>query len=156
MTKKHLFSLLLVFLILIGGGTGIGYAYGSYQKQSIQLDDKTTFTGGVIRIDRNKGVYLHTNKTHHSRGIKSVAIDKRTGGIKVVRDRVDAIISVSADPDETLAHKNIDIGISGGGTSTYVLFYQDGKRLDLNKKTDYNKVASSTSNFWISWISEPQ
>ena len=153
---KKWFTAVLVGLVLISGGAGVGYAFSTYQKPSIKLADGTTFSGGVIRIDPSKGVYLHTNDTHHSRGIKAVSIDSRTGGIRVTRDTMDAIISVSADPDESLSARNITTGISGGGVTTIVFFYQNGRQLNLNDKTDYAKIASSTSNFWISWISEPR
>lgn len=153
--KKWLTAVLVV-VVLLASGAGAGYAYNAYKKPSIRMADGTTFSGGVIRIDPKQGVYLHTNDTHHARGIKSLGIDARTGGIKITRDRTDAIISVSADADESLAARNITAGISGGGVTTYVLFYQNGRKLNLNNKSDYAKIASPTSNFWIQWISEPR
>lgn len=154
MKNKLLVALTTVSLLTAGVTTT--YAFTAYQKESIKLDQGLTISGGVIRIDPTQGVYLHTNDTHHSRGIKAVGIDTRTGGIKITRDSTDAIISVSADADETLADRNIVTGVSGGGVTTIVMLYQDGERLDLNDPVDFKKVAGTTSNFWIQWISEPR
>jgi len=153
--KKGLIILLAAGLLCLGSA-GLAFAYGTYNKQAIKMADGTTISGGVIRIDPIKKVYLHTNSTHHSRGIKNVGVDLKTGTVKIVRDNSDAIISISADEDETLAARNIKVGISGGGETTLVFFYQNGRKLNMANKSDFNKVASTTSNFWIQWISEPK
>lgn len=152
--SKKAFVLLMAMCLMMTGLT-VGYA-NSYKKPSIRLADGTTFSGGVIRIDPSKGVYLHTNDTHHSRGIKSVRIDSKTGGIRVTRDKMDAIISVSADADETLSERKIVAGISGGGVTTIIFLYKDGRKLNLNNKNDYKLVASPSANLWVQWISEPR
>jgi len=152
--KKATFLLLAVTLICLSSAS-LAFAYDTYKKQAIKMADGTTISGGVIRIDPVKKVYIHTNSTHHSRGIQSVGIDTRTGAVKIVRDQSDAVITISADEDESLAARNIKIGISGGGLTTLVFFYQNGRKLNMANKNDFNKVASTTSNFWIQWISEP-
>lgn len=111
-------------------------------------------SGGCIRIDPAQGVYLHTNETHHSVGIESVGIDSTTGYLCVRRFKGDAIISVIAAPDETLAQKGITFGPSGGGRKTLIkMFNRNGELLDLREPSHFNQVASAYTNIWITFFS---
>ncbi len=118
--KRKLVTATTALGILLGAGS-IAYANSAYQltnEQAPTTDLK--ISGGVIRLDPTEGVYLHTNETHHSVGIESVGIDNETGYLSIRRYKGDAIVSVMASPDETLAGKGITFGPSGGGRTTLI------------------------------------
>ena len=140
---------LLTFILLIGGATVV-LAKSTYQLPQ-SASNNVKITGGVIRIDP-KGVYLHTNSTHHSIGIKSVYIDKNDGSLVVVSEKGNPVVTTSVTPDETIAKKGITVGLSGGGKYSKVFFYKNGKQLKLNSK-QFNEVASPTSNIWFMVVS---
>lgn len=120
-----------------------------YQYPSAE-DIKIGMTGGVIRIDPNEGVYLHTNEAHHSVGIKHVYVDS-SGAITVERtpEAAGTVITTAVTPDETLAGKNIQVGLSGGAKISKVFFYQAGRKLNLKRQADFEYVASPLANIWF-------
>ena len=108
--------------------------------------------GGVIRFDPTEGIYLHTNKTHHSVGIESVGANA-DGDLYVKRFSGGAVVSLSASPDETLCARGITAGVSGGGINSVIRLYnRAGKRLNLNNASDYAEIASPTANLWVTYI----
>lgn len=156
--KKSLSNRFVIALLTAVGIFGLGtavYAASEYQFTNEQVPTTDIkISGGVIRIDPVQGVYLHTNNSHHSVGIESVGIDPDTGYLHIQRYKGDAIVSVVATPDETLAAKGITFGPSGGGRNTYLKLYnRNGQLLDLRKQSDYDQVASSLSNVWIAFFS---
>lgn len=156
--KKSLSNRFIIALLTVVGLFGLGtavYANTSYQFTNEQVPTTDIkISGGVIRIDPVQGVYLHTNSSHHSVGIKSVGINPDNGYLFIERYNGDAIVSVVATPDETLSAKGITFGPSGGGKITYLKLYnRNGQLLDLRKQSDYDQVASSVSNVWIAYFS---
>ncbi|MBS1968657.1 MAG: hypothetical protein JSU04_00025 [Bdellovibrionales bacterium] len=108
--------------------------------------------GGAIRLDPTEGVYLHTNETHHSVGISSVCIDEN-GDLEIRRFSGGAVVSLSVTPDETLTKLGVRVGVSGGGITSKVHFYnRHNERLNLNRASDYSQVATPFSNLWALYI----
>ncbi len=149
--KKIIMGITIVLLLTLGGVIAGAAGFRLSSEPSIQNQIK--INGGVIRIDPTKGVYLHTNSSHHSVGIEQVYIDKIDGSLVVIRDTKDSIVTTSVTPDETLTKRGIAVGFSGGGKVSKVLFYKNGKQLKLNKKQDFNQVASPMSNIWFMVVS---
>lgn len=126
--------------------------YNQFTNEEIPFNE-ITFSGGCVRLDKELGVYLHTNSAHKSVGIESVSINEK-GHLQVSRFKSDPIISVIVTPDETLAAKGITLGASGGARDTSIILYdRAGRKLDLNLKEDYDQVASLLSNVWVAFYS---
>lgn len=150
--KKTIVSLTAALTIMF---TGVAAGSTGYKLASTeQVQEKIEMNGGVIRLDRKKGVYLHTNSTHHSVGIEKVYIDKKDGSLVVVRSEGGAVVSTVVTPDETLSEKGVTVGLSGGGKVSKVFFYKDGRRVKLHYPKEYKQVASSTSNIWFMSITK--
>lgn len=144
----------LVASLTIGGiSVGLADTIGGnpYYKRSQDDTKYTEITGGVIRLDKSE-VYLHTNATHISVGIERVYIEKSSGALIIEKDYGNPVVSTMVTVDEELASKGVTVGLSGGGRVSKVYFFQHGKRLNLAKRGDYNKISSSTSNIWFSTI----
>ncbi|WP_232819613.1 hypothetical protein [Exiguobacterium sp. TNDT2] len=118
--------------------------------------DALTFSGMALRFDAKNGPYIHANASHYPLGFKSVTIDPKRGYLTIRRDRVDSVVSIIVDPDETLTARGITIGASGGGVVTNLFFYQNGRLLNLAKPSDYAIIAGPVSNAWITIISQPK
>ncbi|MFY7870099.1 MAG: hypothetical protein ACOVQN_11380 [Exiguobacterium sp.] len=117
--------------------------------------ENLTFSGMALRLDATAGPSILSNSSHYPLGFYSVAIDPK-GYLTVRRDRVDSVVSIIADPDETLVARGITIGASGGGVVTNLYFYQNGRLLNLANPADYALVAGPFSNAWITIISQPR
>ncbi|MCT4795370.1 hypothetical protein [Exiguobacterium alkaliphilum] len=117
--------------------------------------DSLTFSGMALRFDPVNGPYIHANASHYPLGFKSAVIDSR-GYLTIRRDRVDSVVSIIVDPDETLTARGITIGASGGGVVTNLYFYQNGRLLNLAKPSDYAIIAGPFSNAWVTIISQPK
>ncbi|WP_233546971.1 hypothetical protein [Exiguobacterium sp. AM39-5BH] len=115
-----------------------------------------TFSGTALRFDPKNGPYILANASHYPLGFKTVTIDPNRGYVTIRRDRVDSVVSIIVDPDETLVARGITIGASGGGVVTNLFFYQNGRLLNLADPADYAIVAGPFSNAWITIISQPK
>jgi hypothetical protein len=150
--KKKIIGLATATTLLF---SGVAVGSSGYKLASTeQVQEKIEMNGGVIRLDRKRGVYLHTNSTHHSVGIEKVYIDKADGSLVVVRSKGGAVVSTVVTPDETLSEKGVTVGLSGGGKVSKVFFYKDGRRVKLHYPKEYKRVASATSNVWFMSITK--
>lgn len=118
--------------------------------------ESLTFSGMALRFDPVNGPYIHANASHYPLGFTSATIDQNRGYLTIRRDRVDSVVSIIVDPDETLTARGITIGASGGGVVTNLFFYQNGRLLDLANPSDYAIIAGPFSNAWITIISQPK
>ncbi|MGL4821076.1 MAG: hypothetical protein ACRC5C_14045 [Bacilli bacterium] len=114
-----------------------------------------TITGAPIRMSV-EGVSLIANTTHQPVGIESVGIDPKDGSLVVTRIEDDQVVTTSVTPDETLARLGVTVGLSGGGKTSKVYFYQNGVKLNLNNATDYAKIATSATNLWFMTVNVPR
>lgn len=124
-------------------------------RQSV-TGEQLTFSGMALRFDAKKGPSILANSTHYPLGFKEAFIDQKKGYLTIKRDRVDSVVSIIVDPDETLSARGITIGASGGGVITNLYFYQNGRLLNLAKPSDYALIAGPYSNAWITIISQPK
>ena len=127
--KKIIMGITIVLLLTLGGVIAGAAGFRLSSEPSIQNQIK--INGGVIRIDPTKGVYLHTNSSHHSVGIEQVYIDKIDGSLVVIRDTKDSIVTTSVTPDETLTKRGIAVGFSGGGESVEGSFLQKWETIKI-------------------------
>lgn len=147
-------TFVLVCLIL----SGVIYQQNQEAEAKVKLHASTLgndlrFSGMALRLDA-KGLYIHSNSSHKPMGFTGTEIDPKRGTIVVRRDRGDSVVSIIAEPDETLTKRGITIGASGGGRVTHLYLYQNGVQLNLARPADYAKAAGSTSNIWMTIISQ--
>lgn len=110
---------------------------------------------GDFHLDKD-GPYLHVNGSHSAPYVTSIAIE---GDWLVIYTDLPAegaqCSSVTVSPDETIAGLHGVIGgASGGNNRTRVRLYSTslGRRLRLSRADDYNLIAGSTSNLWMTWV----
>lgn len=147
-------AFVLIGLIL----SGVIYQQNQEAEATMKLHasisgDALRFSGMALRLDP-KGLYIHSNSSHKPIGFTNAEIDPKRGTIIIRRDRGDSVVSIIAEPDETLTKRGITIGASGGGRITHLYLYQNGVQLNLAKPADYKKAASAYSNIWITIISQ--
>lgn len=118
--------------------------------------EQLTFSGMALRFDPVNGPSIHANTAHYPLGFKEAYIDQNRGYLTIRRDRVDSVVSIIVDPDETLTARGITIGASGGGVVTNLFFYQNGRLLNLADPVDYAIIAGPFSNAWMTIISQPR
>lgn len=136
----------------------MAHEYGEYA-HATQLPDKPglVFRGGVIRFSGNTPE-LHVNSSHQSVGIKpdSLKITK-SGDLEFMLDEALPVVSLWANADETLVARNIQAGISGGGSLCVVRMSRTdmpvGDKLDLSTVGHYGRVKGSSSNVWVGVVS---
>lgn len=115
------------------------------------------FRGGVIRFT-DSGPELHVNNSHQSVGIipSSVCINA-SGDLEFRLDRSLPVVTLWANADETLVARNIQAGVSGGGTTCIVRFSRTdtpvGEKLNLNRSGHYGRVKGPFSNVWVGVVS---
>lgn len=151
--KKIIAIALVAFSLLVGS------AYACTYQFPISESANTEITGGVIRIDPDRGVYLLTDSSHHSIGIKDVYIDETSGALVVEKyeDVENTVVTTAVTADETLARKGITVGLSGGGKISKVFFYnENGTQLKLHGPIGFETVASPTANIWFMSVSHKQ
>lgn len=123
--------------------------YGDYADAydpSAEIDVR----GCVVRLD-DDGIYLHTNASHVSVGVRSVSIDGPYLYIDIPGNG--PIVSMGAWCDETLTARGITAGPSGGTGTTKIRFHQEGYGpLDLSDPADYARAAGPLSNVWLGWM----
>lgn len=141
-------ALTIMFTGVAAGSTGYKFA------SSASLQEKVEINGGVIRLDPKKGVYLLTDSSHHSIGIEKVYINKKTGALVVEQDEKKPVVTTSVVPDETLSGMGVTVGLSGGGKTSQLIFYKNGKRLKLHYPSHYKQIATITSNIWFTSITK--
>lgn len=131
---------------------------GEYSHATIMPEPGgVTVRGGVIRF-LSSGPFLYTNKTHQSVGIipESVKIND-SGDLEFRLDVGLPVVSLWADPDETLTDRKIMAGISGGGSLCIVRFSRAddpiGVKIDLNTMGGYGRLRGTTSNVWVGVVS---
>ena len=148
-------GVVLLTLVFLGVSSVIAGAIGAaFQLSSSSVKQgEVKINGGVIRLDDKRGVYIHTNSSHHSIGFDRVYVNKGDGALVIVRDQKDAVVTTSVTPDEYLTKKGVSVGLSGGGKVTKIFFYKDGRQLNLAKPSDYSKIASPVSNIWVMIVS---
>lgn len=116
----------------------------------------TVVTGCVIRL-YSSGPAIHANGAHACTGAEGTPwIDDR--GYLHVSQAVDApVVSVVANPDETLVKRGIQAGVSGGVSESVIAMYDSrlGRELDLADPADYKRAAGIYSNLWLTWVQQP-
>lgn len=113
--------------------------------------------GGVIRFSGNKPE-LHINSTHQSVGILPDSV--RINGNGDLEFRLDVslpVVTLWANADETLVARNIQAGISGGGSLCVVRMSRTdmpvGEKLNLKTTGHYGRVKGTYSNLWVGIVS---
>lgn len=133
-------------------GTAITIVAGPAPAESATTVDTIT-TGCVIRFDdaswNRTRVYprIHANSTHINTGCTGVTVTA-AGDLRIGQTQSQPIVSLSVDPDETLARKGIVLGGSGGsGHTTVVMYDRAGRHL----RADSMSLYGSTTNLWVMW-----
>lgn len=124
-----------------------------YNTGPIVRGDGHLDSGAVIRFDPRLGVYVHANASHTNRGIRKVYLTT-SGNLRVEHYKA-PVVTMTCAADETVGgERGILVGLSGGGGLTEVRFFDTrlGRNLDLNRSTDYARIASAGSNIWCSWL----
>lgn len=162
-------SLLRRFAAAVFGGvvgaalaTGVSATAGDdayYRKPSI--DNPMQLAGCVIRFDqlspsgRSVVPRTHANVSHYNVGCPNVRVDDSDDGTGKVGDLIiyqsgtNRVVTAGVFVDETLAARDIYCGISGGGTSSRIRCFQDGKFVPV---TDKAAFYSKTANLWLLWV----
>src|SRR5690606_1606707 len=115
-----------------------------YRKPSI--DNPMQLAGCVIRFDqlspsgRSVVPRTHANVSHYNVGCPNVRVDDSDDGTGKVGDLIiyqsgtNRVVTAGVFVDETLAARDIYCGISGGGTSSRIRCFQDGKFVPVTDK----------------------
>lgn len=115
---------------------------------AVRLQVGTVAGGGAFT---SGGPAIIADENHIAVGAVSVAVNS-SGQIVVTTDGgIAPITSCVVVPDETLAGAGVTAGASHGPTSTVITMSQGGSALDLTTQTDWNAVAGTNANLWISW-----
>ncbi|MBD5831194.1 hypothetical protein [Janibacter melonis] len=127
-------------------------AYGRYRDRLV-TDDRTVVGGCVIRFNAN-GPWIHANPTHHCTGARRVGISA-DGRVELTfsDEQRASVITLTADPDETLISRGVVAGATASTRTLYVRLYDTAgnRALDLRRSADRIRVAGSMSNMWLSW-----
>lgn len=123
--------------------------HGTYSHGTDLTRPGVVHRGGVIRL-YSTGPTLHVNASHQSFGIlpKSVKINS-SGNIEVALDHPLPVVTTNVSPDETLVARDVEAGISGGGSVCVFWVSKAGVRLNLSISSNYRLIAGSTSNLWF-------
>lgn len=105
-------------------------------------------TGCVIRFEPS-GPAIHANSTHACTGANSVSVEA-DGDLLIRSDPHGAVVSITAEEDETLARRGILAGPSGGVGTTVVRFYST--RTGAAVRADSSVLEGSYSNLWMTWV----
>ena len=117
-----------------------------------QAKDKVQINGCVVRLAPD-GVYLHENSSHIAVGIEEIYVDNTRGTLVIRRESSNPVVSVSTDVDESLARIGVTVGLSGGGKTSHIYFYKDGKQKWLSKASDYAEICGEYHNVWFLIVS---
>lgn len=126
-----------------------------YNTGPIVRSDGHLESGAVIRIGPSSlgGPYIHANGGHINRGVKQIYIDTN-GHLMIVHYKA-PVVTMDCSGDESIgATRGIITGVSGGGGTTQVRFYDTRIKRNLNLKSssDYNRIANTNSNLWCHWL----
>lgn len=105
-------------------------------------------TGCVIRFEPS-GPAIHANSTHACTGANSVSVEA-DGDLLIRSDPHGAVVSITAEEDETLARRGILAGPSGGIGTTVVRFYST--KTGAAVRADSTLLEGSYSNLWMTWV----
>lgn len=105
-------------------------------------------SGCAIRFTAN-GPAIHANSTHHCTGARALSV-AANGDLVIESSQHGAIISVTAEEDETLSRKGIQAGASGGLGRTVVRFYSS--RTGAAVRADDVALQDPYSNLWMTWV----
>lgn len=126
-----------------------------YSFPAERLTNNLVFIGGCVRLaPRPQGCYIHTNNAHHNYGLLACWVAESTGDLYIDTEN-GAIVTMDTAADETISGiKGIVCGPSSGTSLTVVKFYdtKDGRKLNLANNADYDKLASTGSNVWVSQV----
>lgn len=127
-------------------------AYGRYRDR-LASAERTVVGGCVIRFDA-AGPRIHANPTHHCTGARRVGISA-DGRVELTfsDEQRASVITLTADPDETLVSRGVVAGATASTRTLYVRLYDTvgNQALDLRRSADRLRVAGSLSNMWLSW-----
>lgn len=135
--------------------------YGNFMDSGFHDDTRWRMGGCVIRLGigtvagggafTSGGPLIHADENHISVGAISVAVNG-TGNLVITTDGGIAPITwCLVDEDEALSAAGIQAGASWNATTTTIFMSQGGAALDLTTQTDWDAVAGSSSNLWVSW-----
>lgn len=116
-------------------------------------------SGCVVRFSDPEGwPSIHANGAHVCAGVESVRVNPGNGRLQVIQTLKDAaatpVLFTVIQADETLSHRGIIGGASGGTADTeYVLFdTRLDRALDLREEEDRMRVQGKNSNVWLGWV----
>jgi hypothetical protein len=135
--------------------------YGNFMDAGGNDDTIWRFGGCVVRLEpgtvtgggtfASGGPSILADADHISVGAISVAVNA-SGYIVVTTDGAIAPICwADANPDESLAALAVDSGASWNPTTTSIIMSKDGVQLNLTNQADWDAVAGSSNNLWVSW-----
>jgi hypothetical protein len=105
-------------------------------------------TGCVIRFESG-GPAIHANSTHRCTGANSVSVEA-DGDLLIRSDHHGAVISMTAEEDETLSQRGILAGPSGGTGTTIVRFYST--KTGAAVRADSAVLKGTYANLWMTWV----
>jgi len=137
--------------------------YGNYQDSGFNDDTIWRLGGGPIKLDpgtvagggafSSGGPSIIADGPHVAVGVVSVEVNS-AGNLLITTDgSFNPICIAHVTPDETLAARGISCGPSVGTTTTVVSFSKADVQLNLTVQADWDAVAGSSSNIWVSWAS---
>lgn len=139
---------------MVGGAATLGGDVASATADVHQQRAQSSlYIGGcVIRIDPG-GPRIHANSSHTCVGVKSVRITQM-GRLQIMFTSKGRNVALTANADETLTARGVQVGVNGTSTYASVTLY-DGRlkrKLNLRRSADYRRAAGSTSNVWFSSV----
>lgn len=117
---------------------------------AIRLEAGTVSGGGAFA---SGGPSIIADGPHVAVGVVSVAVNSGGNLVITTDGSFTPICAVHVTPDEALAANGVSCGPSVGTLTTIVSFSKADVQLDLTTQTDWDAVAGSSSNIWVSWAS---
>lgn len=91
---------------------------------------------------------IYANNAQYCVGVTSVSVVY--GGLKVLSNNDEPVMSLVVSSDETLARYGISCGASGGLASTVIRCHD---RTGARVNADSPRMYVAGSNLWLSWFS---
>lgn len=132
-------SVLRVTALALAFGVGMGVGIWPATPNPV------TTGGAAIRLGPSWG--LHTNAGHAAPTITGVTVNK--AGNLVITRKIPAgskIVTCVATPDETLLRLDVQAGCSGGGATSVISLYSDGRPVSARSSR-----FGATANVWVSF-----
>lgn len=99
----------------------------------------------------NDGAYIHANSGHVNVGPSKIRFHKTYHYMRLYAPGVH-VGAVIITGDETTAKHGLRLGGSGGNNRINIsAYWPDGTKLRFANATEYNSIAESGHNLWISW-----